>query len=308
MTSTTSSCLQSKIDSLKQQVNIAKLSVKNCLSTDEANETLLQENLLLTSKLQQYEKNNKDDTTSLSTTVPIVSVTLFYFVLFFIIGLFYNVLLSKSIISIMKNQDYVNNLDNNESFQEKWKQIRYCLNQYRFVLFCVVFITTFTVNFGIMYSLILKGSQNMKAMKVISLCIFAIIGVTFLLVNNINFNKVFENTIGYFLVQFLSPKKNISFTTFMNSLFTHNIFPKGGIDFSFLFSFFRLDNFGNVLKDIGIKSNGKYDFHLNELHVENMDLLTNMVVTKNTVGHMSWILFSTVACTFISLKYLMKSL
>ena len=236
MSSTTSSCLQSKIDSLKQQVNVAKLSVKNCLSKDETNETLLQENLLLTSKLQQYEKNNKDDTTSLSTTVPIVSVTLFYFVLFFIIGLFYNVLLSKSIISIMKNQDYVNNLDNNESFQEKWKQIRYCLNQYRFVLFCVVFITTFTVNFGIMYSLILKGSQNMKAMKVISLCIFAIIGVTFLLVNNINFNKVFENTIGYFLVQFLSPKKNISFTTFMNSLFTHNIFPKGGIDFSFLFS------------------------------------------------------------------------
>ena len=36
---------------------------------------------------------------------------------------------------------------------------------------------------GIMYSLILKGTQNIKAIKVIMVCITAIIGVTFLMVN-----------------------------------------------------------------------------------------------------------------------------
>ena len=42
---------------------------------------------------------------------------------------------------------------------------------------------------GIMYSLILKGTQNIQAIKAIMVCITAIIGVTFLMVNNINLIK-----------------------------------------------------------------------------------------------------------------------
>ena len=310
MATSTSSCLQSKIDSLKQQINVAKMNVATCLSKDASNDILLEKNLLLTAKLQQYQKNTKDefDNTTPLYTLPIFSITLMYIVLFFVIGLFYNVLLSKSILSIMQNQDFVNNLDDSDSYQTKWKKIQYCLNQYRFALFFIVFITTFTINYGIMYSLILKGTQNSKAIKVIMVCITAIIGVTFLMVNNINFNKVFENTLGFFLVQCLSPKKNVSFSTFINSLFSHSIFPKNGIDFSFVLTLFRLDNFGDILKDIGTKSNGKYDFHFHPLQLENIDLFTHMVVTKNTIGHMCWILFSTIACTFVSLKFLMKNL
>ena len=39
--------------------------------------------------------------------------------------IFYNVLLSKAIITIMNNQDYVNDINNlsNISYQDKWKNI-----------------------------------------------------------------------------------------------------------------------------------------------------------------------------------------
>lgn len=307
----THSCLQSKIDSLKQQINTAKLNVGNCLSSTATNEDLLAKNKLLTAKIQQYEQDSDNDLkTSLpSTRVPMLTITVLYSIIFFIIGIFYNVLLSKSVISIIQNQHYVDNINQDESYQNKWKDINSCLNQYRFILFCIVSMITFAINFGIMYSLILKGSQNYTAMKVITLCILAIIGVMFLLINNINFTKIFENSVGFYLVQFLSPKNNVSFSTFINSLFIHDIFPKGGgIDFSFLFTMFRLDNFGDILKDIGTKSNGKYDFHLNPINLQDLNLLTNMIVTKNTIGHMCWILFSTLACTFVSLKFLMKNL
>ena len=306
----TNSCLQSKIDSLKQQINSAKLNVSNCLSSDASNNDLLEKNKLLLGKLQKYEQEEETDNNSKSSIhLPILSITVLYTIVFFIIGIFYNVLLSKSLMTIIQNQHYVDNVNQSESsYPNKWSDIQSCQNQYRFILFFIVFIVTFAINFGIMYSLIMKGNQNYKAMKVITLCIVAMIGVMFLLINNINFVKIFENSVGFYLVQFLSPKKNISFSTFFNSLFVHDMFPKGGIDFSFLFTLFRLDNFGDLLKDIGTHSNGKYDFHLNPLNVENLDVLTNMIVTKNTIGHMCWILFSTLASTFVSLKFLMKNL
>ena len=305
----TNSCLQSKIDSLKQQINSAKLNVVSCLSSDASNKDLLEKNKLLTNKLQKYEEESDNDLNPQSIRVPILSITVLYTIVFFIIGIFYNVLLSKSIITIIQNQHYVDNVNQQESsYQNKWSDIHSCQNQYRFILFCIVSIITFAINFGIMYSLIMKGNQNYKAMKVITVCIVAIIGVMFLLINNINFTKIFENSVGFYLVHFLSPKNNISFSTFFNSLFVHDMFPKGGIDFSFLFTLFRLDNFGDLLKDIGTTSNGKYDFHLNSLNLENLNLLTDMIVTKNTIGHMCWILFSTLACTFVSLKFLMKNL
>ena len=40
----------------------------------------------------------------------------------------------------------------------------------------------------------------------------------------------------------------------MNSLFTHNIFPKGEIDFYFLFSFFRLDYVDSSSTLVGVDS------------------------------------------------------
>ena len=94
MTST-SSCLQKKIDSLKQQIDVAKINVSTCLSKDASNEILLEKNLQLTAKLQQYQQNvdkeyQSQSTLSSSTTVPIVSITIIYIILFFILGIFYN--------------------------------------------------------------------------------------------------------------------------------------------------------------------------------------------------------------------------
>jgi hypothetical protein len=95
----------------------------------------------------------------------------------------------------------------------------------------------------------------------------------------------------------------------MNSLFSHNTFGKGGIEFSFLFTAFRLDNLGDIIRDIGfLKQESKYDFYINNDGGLDNDLilLANAVVMKNTVGYMTWTLFSSITATIISMKYLVR--
>jgi hypothetical protein len=123
--------------------------------------------------------------------------------------------------------------------------------------------------------------------------------------------KIFENTLGYSVSSLFSPKKNHSFREFMNSLFIHHTFGKGGIDFSFLFTAFRLDNLGDILRDIGfMSSENKYDFYIkNDAGLSNdLNLLSNAVVMKNTVGYMTWTLFSSITSTIISMKYLARQI
>jgi hypothetical protein len=190
-----------------------------------------------------------------------------------------------------------------------WAKLQSCVNNYRFYLFLITFASTLLINVGIIYTVILKGKNFNHALKVVSVTSVAVIGVTSLLANNVAFVKIFENTLGYVVTNLVSPKKDHSLNMFMNSLFSHNTFGKGGIDFSFLFTAFRLDNLGDIIRDIGfLKQESKYDFYINNDGGLDNDLilLANAVVMKNTVGYMTWTLFSSITATIISMKYLVR--
>lgn len=80
---------------------------------------------------------------------------------------------------------------------------------------------------------------------------------------------------------------------------------------SFLFTGFRLDNLGDIIRDIGFtKPESKYDFYIkNDGGLNNdLNLLSNAVVMKNTVGYMTWTLFSSITATIISMKYLVRQM
>ena len=218
-----------------------------------------------------------------------------------------DVVLSRIVVS----SNYL--ADPNLTYQEKWTDINTSLNQHRFMLFIILFIVIFIVNVGIIYSLLLKGTQIITAMKIVSISTIIIIGITSILINNITFVKIFENTIGFSIVKLFSPKQNVSFSTFINDLFEHSHYPNGGINFDFLFTAFRLDNFGDILKDIGNKNdntdtNSKYDFYFNSSTNDELNQLARMVVMKNSIGHLSWMFFATIATTLISTKFLAKNL
>jgi len=308
-TSSSNTCLKNKLDAADKQIRIAKLSTVNCSGTEDANKALMEENERLKIDIFTARRLNNDGLLiTESSPVPIFPIIVIYIILISIIGIFYNNLVTKSIIKILNKNNNVLTDYYTLDYSDKWIEINHCLSQYRFILFIVLFIVIFIVNIFIVYTLILKGTQLNNAMKVVSICIPAIVGTTFLLVNNVNFVKIFENTIGFAVAKLFSPKKDTSFSIFISNLFKHEKFPLGGINFDFLFSVFRLDNFGDILKDIGIKSTGKYDFHLNSPTDADLSSFASMVVMKNSIGHLCWVFFSTIACTMVSIKYLAKKI
>jgi hypothetical protein len=285
----------------EENLKSANFAASNC---DASYNDLLAENALLKSKLKDSQKFKNDGfgQEEKAQTVPIFYIAIIYIILYFILGLFYNQMLTQSVASIMTAGITGN-------YADTWNQVDIILNKYRFILFIFVFLLLFTVNIGFIYILILKGTNTKYAMKAVSIAILAVTGVTFLLTNNINFVKIFENTIGYSIASFFPPVTGQSFTDFMNTIFQHKHF-QNGVDFGFLFTVFRLDNFGDVIKDIGYKDIDiqKYDFEFTKEADKSFENLAKCVIMKNTVGHFCWIIFSSIATTMISIKFMSKNL
>lgn len=313
---TTELCIKNKMDLINRQITASKISTEsNSFKCDISYNLLKKENELLRKHIEDGQ--NKDDAITdeiVRNEVSVFNITIVYTLLFVIIGVFYNSLLTSSIGRIL-NEDvkliHFLGEGNTLNYDLIWTKLQFCVNNYRFYLFLITFVTTLLINVGIIYAVILKGRNINHAFKIVSVTSVAIIGVTSLLANNVAFVKIFENTLGYSITSLFSPKKDHSLNMFMNSLFIHNTFGKGGIDFSFLFTAFRLDNLGDIIRDIGFnKPEPKYDFYIkNDGGLNNdLNLLANAVVMKNTVGYMTWTLFSSITATIISMKYLVRQL
>ena len=311
----TESCFKNKMELLNNQINASKLSESTCSKYDISYNLLKKENELLMKHIEDGQK--KDDAITdeiVRNDASLFNITIIYTLLFIIIGVFYNSLLTTSISRIL-NEDVklINFLGegNTLNYDLIWVKLQSCVNDYRFFLFVITFVASLLINVGIIYIIILKGKNITQALKIVSVISVAVIGVTSLLANNVSFVKIFENTIGYAVSTLFSPKKDHSFKEFMNSLFIHDGFSKGGIDFSFLFTAFRLDNLGDFIRDIGFKTDkSRYDFYIkNDPGLNNdLNLLSNAVVMKNTIGYMTWTLFSSITSTIISMKYLARQL
>ena len=310
----TTECIKQKMELINKQNSTSKyISESNCSKYDASYNLLQMENELLLKHIEDGQK--KDDAITdeiVRNEASVFNITIVYTLLFIIIGVFYNSLLTSSIGNILiedvKLIDFLGE-GNTLNYDLIWAKLQSCVNNYRFYLFLITFASTLLINVGIIYTVILKGKNFNHALKVVSVTSVAVIGVTSLLANNVAFVKIFENTLGYVVTNLVSPKKDHSLNMFMNSLFSHNTFGKGGIDFSFLFTAFRLDNLGDIIRDIGfIKQESKYDFYINNDGGlgNDLNLLANAVVMKNTVGYMTWTLFSSITATIISMKYLVR--
>ena len=310
----TTECIKQKMEMINKQNSTSKyISESNCSKYDASYNLLQMENELLLKHIEDGQK--KDDAITdeiVRNEASVFNITIVYTLLFIILGVFYNSLLTSSIGNILiedvKLIDFLGE-GNTLNYDLIWAKLQSCVNNYRFYLFLITFASTLLINVGIIYTVILKGKNFNHALKVVSVTSVAVIGVTSLLANNVAFVKIFENTLGYVVTNLVSPKKDHSLNMFMNSLFSHNTFGKGGIDFSFLFTAFRLDNLGDIIRDIGfIKQESKYDFYINNDGGlgNDLNLLANAVVMKNTVGYMTWTLFSSITATIISMKYLVR--
>ena len=310
----TTECIKQKMEMINKQNSTSKyISESNCSKYDASYNLLQMENELLLKHIEDGQKKDDANTDEIvRNEASVFNITIVYTLLFIIIGVFYNSLLTSSIGNILiedvKLIDFLGE-GNTLNYDLIWAKLQSCVNNYRFYLFLITFASTLLINVGIIYTVILKGKNFNHALKVVSVTSVAVIGVTSLLANNVAFVKIFENTLGYVVTNLVSPKKDHSLNMFMNSLFSHNTFGKGGIDFSFLFTAFRLDNLGDIIRDIGfIKQESKYDFYINNDGGlgNDLNLLANAVVMKNTVGYMTWTLFSSITATIISMKYLVR--
>lgn len=300
-----STCVQKKMDDLDKQIQLSKLSEMSYATNSKAYDALLEKNKQLQTQMDDEHKKLTGDYNSKVQTTPLWIISILYFIIMIIIYFSYKTLLTQSIVNIVSMESFSFFTCIDDEINEKMKN---CLYMYRGALFIAVFITVFLINLFLFYMLLQHGKHITMAMKVISLCIFAIIGITFLVISsNVTFVKIFENTLGYAITSWFSPESNVSYLEFMNTLFIHDMYPKGGVNFDFLFSSFRLDNFGSVVKDIGHISGQKYDFHFtNDKIDEKLQTLLKMVVAKNCIGYFAWVYFSTLVCTIISIKYLVK--
>jgi hypothetical protein len=182
---------------------------KSCIS-DASYNALLDENNRIKKKIAD-DKNDGLEVTYVP-TIPIIFIAILYVILFSFIGIFYITSLTQSIGKI---------IDSDPSFldyQYSYPEIIKCLNLNRFVLFIIVFIAIFVSNVYIIYTFIWKGKHIKQAMKIVSISITSVVGITFLLCNNPSFIKIFENTIGYAITKMFSPNRNYSFSDVLSTL------------------------------------------------------------------------------------------
>lgn len=167
---------------------------------------------------------------------------------------------SKNFIKYLADRDYRN--DRLASLpSDMWSQIDSELTMSRFAMFFSVTFGLIILNYACIYHGYLGGTQDSLAFQILTVCFLGIMGIIFLLCNNVSFVKIFENTIGYAYVDslfsfFPNSRNNATLDDFMK----HRIFDSKtnpvqdmkqlGAKYDFLFTLFRLDNFGHVLREI----------------------------------------------------------
>ena len=225
-------------------------------------------------------------------------------VFYFIVGVFYYEGVHVGLYNLYKNQ------------HADWNTFNKSLSIYRFILFVIIFILLLVFLYIFVYYFILKGSKKSTALSIISVSLLSIVGLTFLIIHNTTFVKIFENTIGYGIVNSIWGEE---LNDKLKQIFSHQFFkndvvnkpiPDTNFSFKFLFSLLQLHNFKEMLNVIGNGETGV-------IQTPNVEQATkdecekyifNCVVLKNTVGHLCWVYFASLTATLVSIRYLSKNL
>jgi hypothetical protein len=247
---------------------------------------------------------------------PLVTflIALVLLIVYSVIGIFYYEGIHTGLYKLFTSKD------------SSWEKTNRQLSVYRFLLFLCLFGILLFFIFFLVYRALLKGKDTVKPIIVISTCISSILGLTFLMIHNTTFVKIFENTIGYGIIQLIWGNE---LNGKLKSLFTHSFLDPlddtvKGVDFSyhFILSLLQLENFQSMWEDI---KNGKAGVSVANQSVSNQPVgdntdksvggdttkyveiekyLYKSVVLKNTVGHMCWVYFASLVATLVSIRYL----
>jgi hypothetical protein len=180
----------------------------------------------------------------------------------------------------------------------------------RFIMFVTMYFALMAFII-LLYSLYYRGVNIYFAGKAASIFLLLILGVTFLFVNNITITKPFESVVGYLWVTMFNGK---ALDTCLSGIFQHKyfkekeVFPGARVYYTQLLNTMDVNNYPAVIEEI-YKNNFKYDFNINTTETsgitnEKVNKLFELVLKKNTVGHVCWVYFASLASVFISMKYL----
>ena len=203
--------------------------------------------------------------------------------------------------------------DTFQIYRNHWRENRWKVVLHKMGLFLFIFVTLFAFLLGVVYTVVMKGAQTMAAAKIIGICLAAIVGSTFLIIDNQYFVTIFENTVGYKLMTMWKNTRDTLQSVFRHKSMstTSDTFPGIRIFMTFLLSVFYMNNFGFVLQQIGSKES-TFDFAIIESDEEgnqtstHIEHLAKCVVRKHTIGQLCWVYFSAIVATMISTKYLAK--
>ena len=205
----------------------------------------------------------------------------------------------QTVTTFLESVDQEGTEEKELAWKTCWKEMIPLLWFHRCVGFCGWLVFLFLMNYGFVYKLFLNGQDDVVGAQILFFCFFLTLGVTYVLCNNVTFIKVFENTIGYGIVTAIYGLRG----SFMKSYIQK---PEDNVHYDFLFSVFRLDNFGDVLMDV--KQSDKYDFEIKQDQEVTYLHLLEKVHMKHIIGHTCWIYFATLVSTLIASKYMAKHL
>lgn len=212
-----------------------------------------------------------------------------------------------------------------------WKQLRNYL-RLRSLLFFVIFTGILVVLiFSFIYKISLRGTNDVMAITIIVCIVSATVGAMMLCCQIPSFVKIFENTVGYMLVttvlySTLTSQKEmatykLSFDSLIKGIFTTETNPQIDDlrDYNFLFTLFRIDNFGAMLNSMK-KAQDKFDFKFNMAPTDNnkedkkqgieelLKHLFRLSFAKHIAGFLSWMLFASIAASLISTRILSQNM
>lgn len=177
----------------------------------------------------------------------------------------------------------------------------------RVVLFMFIFGWLMVSNIMI-YKFGMNGNQDAVAAKIAAIVTASVVGVAFILCNDMHFIRIFENTVGYVVLDTIygMDKKMAEYlqmdteeaTPWMNEVFK----------LGFLVTAFRLDNFDDACNMFSSGSNTTFYPQLSWKKDKNdKQPLAELVVKKHIIGHLCWIYFSALSATTVACKFLARN-
>jgi hypothetical protein len=286
----------------------------------------------LNTKLDAINKELQSQQSAQSTSVKNTNIPTFYisigiFVLLLFLGLIYNQLVTKNIVTTLEKNGIFDALakafkkgdfdvmvgDENKKFSDYWKflatNILTIITRGRFVLLIAIYLFILALNI-FLYAIVFRGQDAANCFKICAPILAIVLGLTFIFVNNQTMNNPFENVVGY---QYI---KGRSLTDAVTHIFKHkyfeskHAFPGTQIYYDFIINTLNVKNFPTVLEEI-YRNSDKYDFKINTdedgITKSRVEELYKLVIMKNSVGHVCWMFFGSLVGTIISLKYLFAS-